>query len=171
MYRQVPFERLLRYAFRAASPKGFAKLTLDTLGIFCAAVWTWEHVFTIQMSEGPSMYPTFNVRGDGMLISRAQKYGKGIEVGDVVRFYHPSFLGVHGAKRVLGMPGDWVCRDLPLSKNVGGYVRREEEGEERADMIQVCTFCSLLGLGWLSRIWLIFYAVEGPTRSCLSCWR
>lgn len=117
------------------------------------------------------MYPTFNVRGDGMLISRAQKYGKGIEVGDVVRFYHPSFLGVHGAKRVLGMPGDWVCRDLPLSKNVGGYVRREEEGEERADMIQVCTFCSLLGLGWLSRIWLIFYAVEGPTRSCLSCWR
>lgn len=81
------------------------------------------------------MYPSFSVRGDYLLISRAHKYGRGIAVGDVVRFYHPSFLGVHGAKRVLGMPGDWVCRDLALSKNVGGFV--EGEGGA-AEMVQVC---------------------------------
>lgn len=88
------------------------------------------------------MYPSFSVRGDYLLISRLHKYGRGIEVGDVVRFYHPSFLGVHGAKRVLGMPGDWVCRDLALSKNVGGYnADQGEEGDGKgggADMIQVC---------------------------------
>lgn len=65
------------------------------------------------------MYPTFNARGDYLLISRLHKHGKGIEVGDVVRFYHPTFLGVNGAKRVLGMPGDFVCKDPAFSTEVG----------------------------------------------------
>lgn len=73
------------------------------------------------------MYPTFNPRGDYLLISRVHRNGKGIEVGDIVRFNHPTFLGVHGAKRVIGMPGDIVCRDQPLSKDVG----------TQPDMIQV----------------------------------
>lgn len=80
------------------------------------------------------MYPTFNPRGDWLLISRMHRNGKGIEVGDVVRFNHPTFLGVHGAKRVLGMPGDFVCRDQPYSTKAG----------EQPDMIQVGI--TLLGL-------------------------
>lgn len=65
------------------------------------------------------MYPTFSARGDYLLISRLHKHGKGIEVGDVVRFYHPMFLGVNGAKRVLGMPGDFVCKDPAFSTEAG----------------------------------------------------
>lgn len=78
------------------------------------------------------MYPTFNPRGDWLLISRMSRNGKGIEVGDVVRFNHPTFLGVHGAKRVLGMPGDFVCRDQPYSTGAG----------QQPDMIQVCSVCA-----------------------------
>ena len=92
------------------------------------------------------MYPTFSVRGDYVLIARWCRYGHGIEVGDVVRFDHPSFGGVHAAKRVLGMPGDFVCRDRALSKNVGGEKGSgpEYEGDGGKEMIQVCCTISSL---------------------------
>ena len=128
-------EQLFRSALRRASPSAFFRLTLDGMGIFCACTLMWEHLITVQLSEGPSMYPTFSPRGDYLLISRLHKYGRGIEVGDVVRFYHPSFLGVNGAKRVLGLPGDFVCKDSAFSTEAG------EEGE----MIQVSFFLS----GWV----------------------
>lgn len=73
------------------------------------------------------MFPTINGRGDYLLISRRYNHGKGIEVGDLVRFYHPSFAGMHAAKRVLGMPGDFVCKDLAYSGHAG----------ETGEMIQV----------------------------------
>lgn len=74
------------------------------------------------------MYLTFSPRGDYLLVSKMHKYGRAIEVGDVVRFYHPSFLGVNGAKRVIGLPGDFVCRDEALSTGVGA----------NGEMIRVC---------------------------------
>ncbi|RMJ24766.1 hypothetical protein PHISP_04353 [Aspergillus sp. HF37] len=136
---QSPFERLFRAALRQSSRTSSLRLTLDTLGAFCALTWLWEHAFTVQLSAGPSMYPTFNFRGDYMLISRKARFGRGVQVGDVVRFYHPSFLGVHGAKRVLGLPGDFVCRDRALSKDVGGEGSSEDmDGDGRGrEMIQV----------------------------------
>lgn len=76
------------------------------------------------------MIPTFSVRGDWLLISRRHDHGKNIKVGDVVRFAHPSFLGVNGAKRVIGMPGDFVCKDPVYSTDVGA----------NNEMIQVCSF-------------------------------
>lgn len=120
----------LRRVLRRATPGAILRLTLDTLGAFCASMLVLEHLFTVQRSEGPSMYPTFSVRGDWLLISRLHDYGHGIQVGDVVRFRHPVFPGVNGAKRVIGMPGDYVCKDEAFSEEVGGGV----EGE----MIQVC---------------------------------
>lgn len=142
---QTPLERLFRTALLRTSRTTTLRLTLNTLGAFCALTWFWEHVFTIQLSEGPSMYPTFSVRGDYMLISRRERYGRGIAVGDVVRFYHPSFLGVHGAKRVLGLPGDFVCRDRALSKDVGGELAGDNKEVGDADgrgreMIQVSIY-------------------------------
>ncbi|KAJ5832551.1 Peptidase S26A signal peptidase I [Penicillium riverlandense] len=120
-------ERLLRKALKQGTPRRAARLALDGIGLFCACTLVWEHLITIQLSEGPSMYPTFSPRGDYLLISRMHRNGKGIAVGDVVRFNHPTFLGVHGAKRVVGMPGDFVCRDAPFSTEVG----------KTPDMIQV----------------------------------
>lgn len=119
-------EKLLRYAF-TVRPGRIGRLALNGAGTFCAFTLIWEHLITVQSSEGPSMYPTFNPRGDWLLVSRLHSNGKGIQVGDVVRFNHPTFLGVHAAKRVIGMPGDFVCRDPPLSTEAG----------KQPDMIQV----------------------------------
>jgi inner membrane protease subunit 1 len=123
-----------RQFLRIVTPRTIARSTFDGLGVFCAVILTWEHIATIQGSEGPSMYPTFNVRGDFLLISRWYDRGRDIKVGDIVRFNHPSFVGVHGAKRVLGMPGDFVCKDPGYSTDVGAD----------NEMIQVCTLLLLL---------------------------
>lgn len=112
-------DRLIHSTIRRSTPGGAFRLALDGVGLFCACTLIWEHMITVQLSEGPSMYPTFSPRGDYLLISRWHRHGRGIEVGDVVRFYHPSFLGVNGAKRVLGMPGDFVCKDPAFSTDVG----------------------------------------------------
>ncbi|CRG84404.1 mitochondrial inner membrane protease subunit 1 [Talaromyces islandicus] len=109
-----------RQFLRNTTPRSVARYSIDGLGVFCAVILTWEHFYTVQRSEGPSMYPTFSVRGDYLLISRRHDRGRDIKVGDVVRFHHPSFLGVNGAKRVLGMPGDFVCKDPQFSTDVGG---------------------------------------------------
>ena len=64
---------------------------------------------------GPSMLPTLNVRYDWVYVSKLYRRGKGVKVGDVVTFKHPMFPGTGAAKRVLGMPGDFVLRDTPGS--------------------------------------------------------
>ncbi|BCS19322.1 putative mitochondrial inner membrane protease subunit 1 [Aspergillus puulaauensis] len=113
-------ESVLRHLLRTTTPRSILRLTYYTAGIGTTAALFWENVMMFQLSEGPSMYPTFSPRGDYLLVSKMHKYGRAIEVGDVVRFYHPSFLGVNGAKRVIGLPGDFVCRDEALSTGVGG---------------------------------------------------
>ena len=110
---------LFRRALRRATRGAVIRVALDGLGVFCAGTLICEHFYTVQRSEGPSMYPTFSTRGDWLLISRRHDHGKNIQVGDVVRFYHPTFLGVNGAKRVIGLPGDFVCKDPVLSPEVG----------------------------------------------------
>ena len=112
-------EKLLRSTLRLANVRTAGRLALNGAGTFCACSLIWEHLITVQLSAGPSMYPTFDVRGDWLLISRLHRNGKGIEVGDIVRFGHPNFQGVHVAKRVVGMPGDFVCQDQPLSSEIG----------------------------------------------------
>jgi hypothetical protein len=160
-------ERLFRKILRRTTKRDVLRFTLDTVGVFCASTLIWEHCFTIQRSEGPSMYPTFHTRGDWLLISRFHRQGEGIQVGDVVRFYHPSFLGVNGAKRVLGMPGDFVCKDPPFSTDVGrgtthtkegtaavvaaaaateGEVRDGAMGEPEMIQVSIWTFSSLLSV-------------------------
>ena len=61
------------------------------------------------------MLPTFNVRNDVVYVSKFYRRGKGVKVGDVVTLKHPMFPSVSAAKRVLGMPGDFVLRDTPGS--------------------------------------------------------
>lgn len=122
-------ESQFRSALRAISPRYIARLAYKGAGIYCAWSLACEHLVHVEASEGPSMYPTCNARGDVLLVSRLHRNGKGIEVGDFVRFHHPSILGVNAAKRVVGMPGDFVCRDEPVSAEVGAQ-----------DMIQVRYF-------------------------------
>ena len=57
------------------------------------------------------MLPTFNVRGDWVLISKLHRLGRGVRVGDLVTCRHPCRADDRFIKRVLGMPGDFVAKD------------------------------------------------------------
>lgn len=73
----------------------------------------------IELADGPSMYPTIGQRGEWLVVFRRYKNGTDVKVGDMVRFRHPTFLDMQAAKRVLGMPGDFVCSDPALSEDAG----------------------------------------------------
>ncbi|KAJ6144869.1 mitochondrial inner membrane protease subunit 1 [Penicillium chermesinum] len=68
---------------------------------------------------GPRCTQPSTSGGDWLLVSRHYRHGKDVQVGDIVRFRHPTFLEMQAAKRVVGMPGDFVCSDPPLSEDAG----------------------------------------------------
>ena len=103
---------------------------LDVTGA-CLACKIWaEHVFSIDASSGPSMYPTLQFKDESLLVSRFHKYGKGVGVGDVVVIRYPFLFRHEVGKRVLGLPGDYVLRGEPFGNGSLG------QGED-AEMIQV----------------------------------
>ncbi|KAI9716234.1 MAG: hypothetical protein M1812_005459 [Candelaria pacifica] len=59
------------------------------------------------------MLPTLAAKGDGVIISKFSRRGRGIEVGDIVSFKNPLDWRNGALKRVVGMPGDFVLRDTP----------------------------------------------------------
>lgn len=71
------------------------------------------------------MLPTMSVRGDYYYISKSYPRGREIKVGDVVSFMHPMAEGVGAIKRVLGMPGDFVCTG---ERDGGGKMIQVPEG-------------------------------------------
>jgi len=60
------------------------------------------------------MIPTLSWDGVWVLISRFfHRRGRNIGVGDLISFENPIRPGYYSIKRVIGMPGDFVCRDTP----------------------------------------------------------
>ncbi|KAL2151964.1 hypothetical protein VTH82DRAFT_5148 [Thermothelomyces myriococcoides] len=72
-------------------------------------------------ASGPSMLPTFEVLGEWLLVSKLHRFGRGVEVGDVVAYNIPINDEV-GVKRVLGLPGDYVLMDTPDGDGMAGGV-------------------------------------------------
>ena len=86
-----------------------------TIGIALFLAWHIEYSYFFEYNgcHGISMLPTFNSFGDAVLISKYHRRGRGVNVGDLVSFAHPVDAEQRAIKRVLGMPGDFVCRDTP----------------------------------------------------------
>ncbi len=63
------------------------------------------------------MLPTLASQGDWVWIASKYRHGKGIEVGDIISFHHPWEPGTAAIKRVVGMPGDLVMRDVYEGRN------------------------------------------------------
>ncbi|KAL1956029.1 hypothetical protein VTO42DRAFT_7844 [Malbranchea cinnamomea] len=115
------FVRLQRRFFRTA---------LYMTGGFCAWKIFNEHLYQFQSCDGPSMFPTLHRYGDSLVISKLYKYGRGIQVGDIVVYRQPQFSRMMSAKRVLGMPGDYVVVDMPSEEG-------DSDVNEQLDMLQV----------------------------------
>jgi signal peptidase I len=110
---------------------GGLRVLRNTLLIFTSLHAFVDYIGYPALTEGPSMLPTLAVRGDFVWVSTRHRRGRGIVAGDVVSLRHPWFPEEMASKRVLGMPGDFVCRDTP---------RPVKQGDEDAGgqmMIQV----------------------------------
>ncbi|KAF2710097.1 LexA/Signal peptidase [Pleomassaria siparia CBS 279.74] len=139
---RTPLASLLR-TLRARS-----KPSLDSTLLKTTAVLKWSfgwaivgHIFfgyigSVRPTEGVSMVPTIpsNFRSQPWIVtSKLHRRGRGIRVGDMVAFNHPMMAGSVGAKRVIGMPGDFVSVYTPGKKdedlqdlNISGGEVREE---------------------------------------------
>ena len=72
-----------------------------------------DYFYDYSMTWGPSMLPTLNASGDGVIISKYYRHGRGLQVGDLVSFKHALKEEVRVIKSILGTPGDFVLRDTP----------------------------------------------------------
>lgn len=79
---------------------------------FCASHMFAEYVGSKAGTYGPSMLPTLAAQNDGVWIASKYRHGRGVEVGDMISFGHPCVPGEVAIKRVAGMPGDFVMRDV-----------------------------------------------------------
>lgn len=90
------------------------RILLTTTKLLCAA-----HLVVVYLLpswgtvSGPSMLPLFEIWGQGAVTSRTHAHGRGIVVGDVVKFKLPVSGEGEAIKRVMGMPGDYVLVGSP----------------------------------------------------------
>jgi inner membrane protease subunit 1 len=85
-----------------------------------ALVWVaQEYAFEIKPTSGPSMYPTMATKGDTFLISKWNRRGRDVKVGDIVTLKHPQFPHERSAKRITGLPGDFVVKEAQAGESGG----------------------------------------------------
>lgn len=58
------------------------------------------------------MLPEWDIWGQGAVVSLAYRHGRGIKVGDLVKFKVP-VSDAEAIKRVAGLPGDYVLVHTP----------------------------------------------------------
>lgn len=90
-----------------------------------------SYIGQIGPTDGISMMPTIPNSGRSyplILESRLHRRGRGIAVGDVVTYKHPVKPNVSGAKRVVGMPGDFVSVMTP-GRQSKDRDKRDDEGD------------------------------------------
>lgn len=102
------------------------RLTISTIKLVCTWHIITSHVFQVSPAQGPSMLPTFSVKGDWVAadMTHARNRRGQLRVGDLVLYRIPVSDNANGIKRLVGLPGDYVSMNTPGSP-----------GEER--MIQV----------------------------------
>jgi inner membrane protease subunit 1 len=85
-------------------------LVVFTFQAFILGHFITNHFYVLTSPYGASMLPTIYLSHEIVLISRRYSHGHAIRVGDVVCALHPLMPeGSAVIKRVLGMPGDFVC--------------------------------------------------------------
>lgn len=62
------------------------------------------------------------------MISKLHRRGRNMGVGDVAVFRHPQFADQWAVKRIAGMPGDYVCEDLPFEDTAASTGRMIQVG-------------------------------------------
>ena len=89
-------------------------------GAVCAELLVEEYLFSINDSEGSSMFPTIPDARNTLFVNKTYRNGRGIQVGDCVQIRSPIHRTQYSGKRVIGLPGDYVLRSKYASPTPGG---------------------------------------------------
>lgn len=90
------------------------RVFISTTKILAAAHLSLTYFYSWGTVSGPSMLPEWEVWGDGVVTSQLYRRGKGIKVGDLIKFKVP-VTDQEAVKRVAGLPGDYVLIHSPDS--------------------------------------------------------
>lgn len=103
-----PLSTLLRQTYHSPPVRFFiAAGKFLAAGHLCVSyLYSWGQV------SGPSMLPGWEILGEGVVVSHTYRHGRGVQVGDVVRFKVP-VSEAYAMKRVVGLPGDYVLVHTP----------------------------------------------------------
>jgi mitochondrial inner membrane protease subunit 1 len=110
------------------------RLALYCISAFCTFELYQHHLHDWAHGSGPSMYPTIPSQSSNMIINHRYRLGRGVKLGDIVQYRSPLFRDAMVAKRIIGMPGDFVVADEGMSVSVGGAEgpwMQEAEGEKK----------------------------------------
>lgn len=107
--------------------------------MYCSWNLFTTYFYDTAITGGWSMYPTIPNHQSSMIQSRRYAGGRNIQLGDVVEINSPIQQRGKVAKRVIGMPGDYVVRDANLAPTVGGASLHGnvEQGWKEPMMVQV----------------------------------
>lgn len=78
----------------------------------CACHLCFTHFYSWGAVAGPSMLPDWEIWGQGAVVSHLYRHGRGVQVGDLVKFKVP-ISEADAIKRVAGLPGDYVLVHTP----------------------------------------------------------
>lgn len=84
-----------------------------TASACCVLNFIWEHVVQLIVVSGPSMIPTFNLKGDGVIVvsEHLSSYFRTIKKGDVVILRSPEKPNNLICKRIAAMGGEFMRTD------------------------------------------------------------
>lgn len=69
------------------------------------------NVYEFSSTSGDSMLPTLHVSDDYAVVDKRHKYGRGVQMGDVIVARKPNAPENWVCKRITGMPGDIILID------------------------------------------------------------
>ncbi|KAF2262946.1 LexA/Signal peptidase [Lojkania enalia] len=133
----IPPTPLLKSALPGQYQNNAFKFMLTIAKIWLTFHLTFKYLLQLCPTTGVSMMPTiphsFNRYPSFILVTPWHRRGRNIKVGDVVTYESPAVPGTFGCKRVVGMPGDYICiltqgkreRDLENRDVRGGEVGEE----------------------------------------------
>jgi len=146
MFRVSKLPPSLRNGFHLASrgvqtgfPIAFALVFGGAVGISCFSL-VWNSYVRIQTISGPSMAPTlsphYHERGskDKVLIDSRSSEIPHLERGDIVVFTKPHDPESEGVKRIIGLPGDTILRDV---RKIGKREKKEYNGTKELGMAKL----------------------------------
>ncbi|KAL6849059.1 hypothetical protein ACO1O0_008589 [Amphichorda felina] len=102
------------------------RFTLSTVKLLCTMHLLQTHVFQLSATGGPSMLPSFSVAGDWISIdmTHARNRRRALRVGDIISYRLPYSPDGMGIKRLIGLPGDYVCHGTPGTRGEDHVTQR-----------------------------------------------